>query len=144
MPIFVDLYLLPLEWYGIVLYTQLLHTFGSILWDFDKLQMSFKVTEQEVVIQGLFTPKNRLIGELRSNELRKSKKEVKLKFFTTRVPVPKLHSECNPLWQQLLDNFLDVFIEPKSLPPPRSHNHKIPLQNGVEPICIKHYSYLYY
>ncbi|PHU11616.1 hypothetical protein BC332_18546 [Capsicum chinense] len=40
----------------------------------------------------------------------------------------------------ILDDFPDVFAEPKTLPPQRSQNHHIPLKKDAEPITIILYS----
>lgn len=41
----------------------------------------------------------------------------------------------------LLTDFADVFQEPTSLPPERSHDHKIPLKDGANPVNIRPYRY---
>jgi hypothetical protein len=44
----------------------------------------------------------------------------------------------------LLQQFEDVFREPKGLPPPRSHDHAIPLQEGVSPVSVRLYRFPFY
>ncbi|GAB2288855.1 hypothetical protein Dimus_038028 [Dionaea muscipula] len=41
--------------------------------------------------------------------------------------------------QALLDEFKDVFAEPKTLPPPREHDHSIPLVNGATLVNLRPY-----
>lgn len=43
--------------------------------------------------------------------------------------------------QQLLQEFQDVFEEPKNLPPPRAYDHHIPLIPGAVPVNSKPYRY---
>ena len=43
----------------------------------------------------------------------------------------------------LLIEFEDVFAEPKGLPPPRSQNHQIVLQEGARPFKLRPYRILY-
>lgn len=50
--IFVDFYILLLEVYDIVLETQWLRTLGQIIWDFEKLQMSFRIANKEIILRG--------------------------------------------------------------------------------------------
>lgn len=50
--IFVDFYLLLLEVYDIVLETQWLRTLGQIIWDFEELQMSFRIANKEIILRG--------------------------------------------------------------------------------------------
>ena len=40
--------------------------------------------------------------------------------------------------ESLLDRYKSIFAEPKELPPhPRSHDHRIILQQGTDPVCVK-------
>jgi hypothetical protein len=39
----------------------------------------------------------------------------------------------------LQKEYQEVFEEPKSLPPPRSHDHSIPLKEGSNPINLESY-----
>ncbi|KAA8542515.1 hypothetical protein F0562_023667 [Nyssa sinensis] len=146
IPVLVDFYLLPLEGYDIVLGTQWLSTLGPILWDFAKLQMRFKIDDKEVSLQGMSVPKDQIIGDLQfSREFKKSKKGVLLQLFTLGTPLPKVVVACQPPpLQQILEEFQDVFEEPKGLPPPRAHDHKIPLMEGSGPVCVKPYRYPHY
>lgn len=44
-----------------------------------------------------------------------------------------IHSVA-PALQPVFENYKDVFMEPKSLPPLRKHDHYIPLLEGTQPI----------
>lgn len=44
----------------------------------------------------------------------------------------------------ILQEFKKLFVEPKGLPPDRSHNHKIILKQGVRPVNVKPYRYPHY
>jgi len=43
---------------------------------------------------------------------------------------------------QLLKEYADIFADPKSLPPHRSHDHKIVLCEGFSPINAGPYRYV--
>jgi hypothetical protein len=43
--------------------------------------------------------------------------------------------------ERLLSEHEVVFVEPRELPPPRSHNHRIILQKGYGPVNVKPYRY---
>lgn len=43
--------------------------------------------------------------------------------------------------QQLLDEYIDVFEDPKTLPPSRFHDHQIPLLPNSIPVNSKPYKY---
>ncbi|GJT64937.1 hypothetical protein Tco_1016417 [Tanacetum coccineum] len=45
--------------------------------------------------------------------------------------------------QEVIEGFKDVFKVPKQLPPARSHDHKIPLLHGTQPINIRPYRHPY-
>lgn len=45
---------------------------------------------------------------------------------------------------QVLDQFIDVFSEPKSLPPIRSLDHKINLKPGSSPVSLRPYRYKHF
>ncbi|KAK9742376.1 hypothetical protein RND81_03G168200 [Saponaria officinalis] len=58
-------------------------------------------------------------------------------FFTIQVSIPET---IHPDMQHLLNNYNDIFAEPKGLPPLREgHNHKIQLKGSAEPINIRPY-----
>lgn len=44
----------------------------------------------------------------------------------------------------LLNEFEDVFMEPKGLPPHRAHDHAIPLLEGTSPVNVKPYRYPFF
>ncbi|XP_041009333.1 uncharacterized protein LOC121253378 [Juglans microcarpa x Juglans regia] len=45
-----------------------------------------------------------------------------------------------PMLEQIMKKFEDVFSKPKGLPPPWSHDHKIELLEGAKPTCVRPYS----
>ena len=48
----VDVYLLPLDNYDLILGAQWLATLGDIIWNFNKLEMSFTMQGQSYKLQG--------------------------------------------------------------------------------------------
>lgn len=46
--------------------------------------------------------------------------------------------------RELLDKFAGLFEEPSTLPPYRSHDHKIPLLPGAAPVNVRPYRYPYF
>jgi hypothetical protein len=45
---------------------------------------------------------------------------------------------------QLLEEFADIFANPKELPPKRSHDHAIHLKEGAQPVSVRPYRYPFY
>jgi len=45
---------------------------------------------------------------------------------------------------ETLKQYEDQFREPKGLPPVRSHDNTIPLQEGVQPVFVRPYQYPFY
>ncbi|KAH7561333.1 hypothetical protein JRO89_XS10G0212800 [Xanthoceras sorbifolium] len=62
------------------------------------------------------------------------------------APHPKKVSNSCKVFEldKLLNEFQDVFYEPKGLPPSRVHDHKIPLQLEAQPVCVKPVRYPHY
>ena len=58
----------------------------------------------------------------------------------TQVPLNRPEIS-EPQMAKLLAKYADIFAEPKSLPPHRSHDHKILLKPGTSPINVRPYRY---
>jgi hypothetical protein len=43
-----------------------------------------------------------------------------------------------------LEEFADIFADPKELPPKRSHDHAINLKEGAQPVSVRPYQYPFY
>ncbi|XP_028055574.1 uncharacterized protein LOC114259749 [Camellia sinensis] len=147
-----DYFLLPLEGCDAVLGAQWLSTLGPIIWDFSKLQMKFCHEGKEVVFTSLAAPENKVVGEKEiTKEFRKKKTGALLQIYSLSVQTTQgnlsahLDLELNTLeLQQILSYYQDVFKEPHGLPPPRTHDHKIPLKQGSEAVSMRPYRYPHY
>lgn len=141
-PICVDLYLLPLVGCDAVLGAQWLSTLGPILWDFSKLSMKFSNGGKEVLLQGEASAEAQIVGEEEmGRELRKQKEGAILQIFSLEGKLPSSNQCLDSQLAKLMLSFSDVFSEPKSLPPNRTHNHQIPLLPGNGPISVRPYHY---
>ncbi|KAL4186703.1 hypothetical protein AMTRI_Chr09g35350 [Amborella trichopoda] len=103
--------------YDAVLGAQWLSSLGPIMWDFSKLQMTFKVEFDK--------------------ETKKNKEGLLLQIFTLSLQVPPGNSRptiskvtTNPIIESLLQKYKDVFQKPKGLPIQRAQDHQIPLKTG--------------
>ena len=59
-----------------------------------------------------------------------------------QFPLSELLVDLEPDLALLLHTYEFVFENPTSLPPPRSHDHAIPLLEGSKPVKVKPYLYL--
>ena len=114
-----DVMLVPLGSCEIVLGVQWLASVGPILWDFEKLRMEFKYKGQRVVLRG--TQKldvEWLEGKRSQQKLHKSAQIFALQIYpVSSATLLSSINNCSPALQQLLDEYKDIFEEPKVLPP---------------------------
>ena len=59
-----------------------------------------------------------------------------------------MHNQLSKVQQnqlnQLLHNYEEVFKEMNTLPPVRSHDHKIVLKDGIDPVSVRPYRYPFF
>ena len=109
----IDCYALALEGFDVVLGVHWLKTLGPITWDFTARSMAFWHHDRAVMWRGIG-------GE-----------EVSLAAMTA----------TRDLMNSLLQDFTDLFAEPRGLPPARRHDHHIHLLPGTAPIAVRPYRY---
>lgn len=135
--------LLALEGCDMVLGADWLKILGNILFNFDKLTMSFKWEGHTVTLHGNNTPASMhmISGKLLLKFFRKNTHGLLGSHFAI-TEVPNKHSIPPPI-QELLHTYQDVFQEPTSLPPLRSLDHTIPLKPTAIPTNQRPYRYPY-
>jgi hypothetical protein len=113
-PFAVDLYIMPLAGYDMVLGTQWLTTLSDIIWNMATGTMEFKVADQQVCWHSVASP----------------------------TP-PRIHSASvtEPLLDESLASFADVFAEQKGLPSARGRAHRIILKLDTAPVAVRPYRY---
>ena len=141
-----DFYLLPLKGFDAVLGAQWLSTLGPILWDFLRMNMKFSMEGKTIELQGLKKPTNRSVNEKEiKQEIKKEKRGILLQLFSLCASAPTIQvgnsADTGSLSQQVLSSFQDLFVEPKGLPPSRTHDHRIPLTPGNQPVSMRPYRY---
>jgi hypothetical protein len=109
----ISCYTLTMDGFDVVLGVQWLRTLGQILWNFANLTMAFWHKDRAVRWSGIGGPQ----------------------------PQISVLAVTRDLLTTLLDSFNDIFEEPRSLPPPRRHDHRITLLPGTTPIAVKPYYY---
>ncbi|XP_062183583.1 uncharacterized protein LOC133887650 [Phragmites australis] len=109
----IRLYVLALKGYELVLGIQWLRTLGPVLWDFERLSMSFWRDDHRVQWIDVDAPLGPRLHVLRSDDL-----------------------------NYLLVKFSDIFEASQDLPPRRRFDHHIHLLPRTTPMAIRPYRYL--
>lgn len=115
----VDCYSIPLDGYDMVLGIKFLRTLGPILWDFDNLCLAFTRAGHRVFWRGISSTRY----DVQSTRLH------------------AVQPDGLALLQNLLQEFDDLFVEPKGLPPARHCDHRIHLLPNTAPIAVWPYRY---
>ena len=147
----VDLYVLPLVGCDMVLGIQWLRTLGPILWDFLNLTMQFVYEERTYLLEGLASNMNFSVEDDESFKLNSSEnKGVLLQLLGDEIKQKQANNfgrnhnkEVGPM-AQLLEEFANIFADPKELALKRSHDHAIHLKEGAQPVSVRPYLYPFY
>lgn len=116
----INCYSIPLDCYDMMLGVSFLCTLGPILWDFDDLCMAFWRHGNRVPWNGIGSERWDIPPTARLHAINKSDQ---------------------PLIDQLLESFHDVFQPPTGLPPARLCDHRIHLLPNTPPVVIHPYRY---
>lgn len=135
--------LLRLGGCDMVLGADWLKTLGNILFNFDRLTMSFKWKGGTITLQGTTntTSVSMLTGKALMNFFWKNTHGI-IGSLCAITAVPISDPIPEPI-QCLLKDFQDVFQEPTTLPPPRALDHAIPLKPDAQPTNQRPYRYPY-
>lgn len=146
-----DVLVLPLENYDMVLGVQWLALLGDIIWNFSNMTMQFEVDKRVYILKGIENNGMSLCSAEKMASLIKNGTRViqsqmfglqlmgleEHNTFGSKVVDPLISAEL----QQLLDHYQSVFDTPCSLPPSRSYDHQIVLNNEDKPINLRSYRY---
>jgi hypothetical protein len=145
-----DVYIIELSNCEMVLGIQWLSLLGDILCNYKHLWMSFDWQGQRILLKGENPPKFQTIELKQLSSLVGNHKQVAGYFLCSLNAVEEekekaagsvtLVSQFEDIkdnhLQHLLQSYLDLFQEPSGLPPPRAHDHRIPLKTGSEAINL--------
>ncbi|KAH9770474.1 hypothetical protein KPL71_012393 [Citrus sinensis] len=144
VPITVTLFSLPLQGLDVVLGVQWLRELGPILCDWNELTMQFNWQGESKVICGLKDPDTTAVS------LRSLEKKLSGGGFLFAVVVGeatdnnKKHEEIPHDFKGVISEFAPLFDEPRSLPPVRDIDHKIPLKEGISAVNVRPYRYAHF
>ncbi|CAI9294236.1 unnamed protein product [Lactuca saligna] len=141
----VPIFILPVEGADVILGITWLSTLGRLSADFSIPEITFMHDGKACTLTGeswsQHVSPNTLSSLLRQGTIASlhtlNYSPTPLK--TTTKPLQDDH--CNPIINSLLQRFPDIFLEPNSLPPPRPHDHTIPLTNPNTTVNVKPYRY---
>ena len=135
------LFLLTLGGCDVVLGVDWLRSLGTIQWNFIELFMKFTMKGQELTLQGLKKPEQRIVEEQNLNKTTLAEgKGIWLQLMENTTKSVTIAPEMQPI----LDQYSEVFNEPKGLPPRRSHDHQIQLHAAAKTTSSRPYRYPYY
>nr|GEY83971.1 hypothetical protein [Tanacetum cinerariifolium] len=136
--------LLPLGGCEMVLGMEWLSTLGDISCNFKDLRMSFKYTNKVLTLRGTQIATIQWMKGKQGSKMLESNSVKCCSMSVCMYPPTLLQlkgksimSNLNPILQE----FEDVFAVPNGLPPNRSHDHRIPLKEGTQPINIRPYKH---
>ncbi|CAA0814232.1 Unknown protein [Striga hermonthica] len=142
-----ELYVLPIRGPEIVLGMPWLQELGKVIHDYKQMTMEFRWNGKRVTLQGIEGMEPRLISYNQLTAVMESGDMLEMfEVYSissdgvekeNSIQVPKA---CKPLLQE----FADVFQEPKGLPPRRTYDHRVHLQPGSQPVNVRPYRYPYF
>ncbi|XP_070681796.1 uncharacterized protein [Malus domestica] len=140
-----NFYVLQLGGCDVVLGAQWLRTLGPILWDFDKLKMEFTLGKKHYCLSSSPPSAPTSISTSQVEKLLSQGPFGVVLFFIEPETQVAIVGDLTVLQQTeldgLLSRFASVFQAPTTLPPSRSHDHRIPLLEGSKPPRARPYRY---
>lgn len=124
-----------------------LRTLGPMLWDFSTWTMNFTLAKKFVTHKGLSPKHSDWVEEGDLSQLTKVERRGMLLQIIEVGPKQGPEQEESPALaksEEVLHKNNMVFDDPKGLPPKRSHDHHITLNEGIGPISARPYRYPFY
>ncbi|GKB03552.1 retrotransposon-related protein [Tanacetum coccineum] len=144
-----DVMLIPLGGCDMVLGIQWLSTLGDIKCNFKELKMQFLYNNTKVCLRGTTKSVTHWLDDRKQIERLESNGQAELMMMSiypnTGLQLMLMEekdqtkSRVDPSIQEVLTEYAEVFEVPNKLPPARSHDHRIPLLPGTQPVNIRPY-----
>jgi hypothetical protein len=150
-----DVYIIDLSNFEMVLGIQWLSMLSDILCNYKHLWMSFDWQGERVLLKGENPPKFQTIELKQLSSIVGNQGQVAYYFLCSLMTVDDGEEEATgartitTLFPDIKDtnllslfqSYQDLFHEPKGLPPPKAHGHKIPLKAKSEAVNLRPYRY---
>lgn len=142
IPFELTLYSLPITGLDVVLGVQWLESLGSVVCNWKQLTMDFDWDNAKRRLQGL-DPQT--IQATTLSEVAKDMKQGHNVFaICLYLNNEESYTVAPASMRSLLEEYSELFVEPKQLPPTREIDHQITLKEGTEPINVRPYRYAYF
>lgn len=139
-----DMRLLELGAYDAVLGVDWLARYSPMNCHWGLKTMEFRHDNVNIRLQGVRTPTEPTLTEMRAEQLSKwilGNDVWALAVIQTAEHSAAADQQVNPQLQAILDEYADVFQEPKTLPPHRDFDHAIHLEPSSSPPNVRPYRY---
>ena len=138
-----DLRVLSIGGSDMVLGVDWMKVYSPLVLDFNEMSVSFQKDGQQVILKGGQCESTlKLISREKLQKLIDKNTNVMGELYMLNVDGEE--SDIPAEIKTLLDQYFEVFEEPNSLPPVRSHDHCIPLKVGSQPVNLKPYRFLHH
>ncbi|KAL5211653.1 hypothetical protein ABZP36_022500 [Zizania latifolia] len=136
-----NFWLLELGSYDAILGMDWLQEFSPMRIDWNSKWLEYAHQGQTIRIQGII-PQLSSCNAIRMDQVKGCYKQESLMYMLYLCVSTSESGEHTPLEiQDMLQNYTEVFDEPKGLPPTRTCDHYIPLIPGSKPVCVRPYRY---
>ncbi|EXB28516.1 hypothetical protein L484_006138 [Morus notabilis] len=135
----VDLYLIELEGCDAVLGAQWLRTLGPIIWDFDRMEMTFSVNQKETRLVGMGRAPTTSIGAKAMNKALRVSSNTGMLLQIRLLTEDVMEKQDTDDWEPWARKYPTVFGDLQGLPPRRNQDHRIPLLPGSGPVSLRPY-----
>nr|KYP71834.1 Retrotransposable element Tf2 [Cajanus cajan] len=148
LQIIIDSYVFDVGDVDLILGVEWLATLGKVTTDWKKQIMEFNYEGKKIQLKGEVN-----LGRVFESLfcfLNQEVQEINGVMWPSNIQKAKgcegegLTDEQEGRLQRILQNFSEVFLEPKGLPPKRTKEHVIVLKQGAEPVNVRPYRYPHY
>ncbi|KAL4361032.1 hypothetical protein GQ457_04G005470 [Hibiscus cannabinus] len=137
-----DFLVLPIKNCDMVLGIQWLSQLGTIKWNFAKYKMGFNVAGKEVELEGVQAGSLQWMSSKTCDKLLRGNNSpytAAIWLLNPQLEVKGNDQQLATDMVRLLQEFKEVFEEPKGLPPERGHTHRIELKDENAVVKVKSY-----